>query len=76
MSQYDKLVEKIRTRKDIGFDEAVKLLKNWGYHERVTGSHHSFSKLNKLTITIKRQNPIHPRAIKDLWEVAKAEGIL
>ena len=71
MSKHDKLIQKIETLKYVSFSEAQKLLEGLGYSEKSTGLHHSFRKPNCETITIKKRDPIHKEAVKELRKILK-----
>jgi predicted RNA binding protein YcfA (HicA-like mRNA interferase family) len=73
MSKHEKLLKRIEERKEISFSEAQNLLIGLGYSEKSRGSHHSFRKAGRETITIKKQDPINKEAVKDLKQ-ALQEG--
>lgn len=62
MSQWEKLIEKIRNRPaELQFREVAGILRRMGYsmHQPGSGSsHYTFRKKGKMPITIPRHNPI------------------
>ena len=73
MAKRDKLEQRIQNLQAVRFDEAARLMKDLGFTERVRGSHHSFSKPGAQTITIKRREPIHKDAVRDLRRIISNE---
>lgn len=70
MAKIEKIIEKMKNRpKGILFSEIKKVLEHSGYIEvRVRGSHHQFRNEQGLLTTVKRENPVHPEAVKDALE--------
>lgn len=67
MAKIEKIIEKMkRNPKGITFRELKKALEYAGYSEiRSVGSHHHFRNAQGLLTTVKRENPVHPEAVKD-----------
>ena len=68
MAGISKIVEKMKKQPNgIRFDEAVRVLKHYGYEQvRVKGSHYQFrNKAGDLT-TIQYGNPINKSYVKDI----------
>ncbi|MCM3747474.1 type II toxin-antitoxin system HicA family toxin [Paenibacillus pasadenensis] len=67
MAKIEKLIQKMRNKpKGITFEEVKKALEHAGYTEvRVNGSHHHFRNAQGLLTTVKRENPVNPKAVQD-----------
>lgn len=77
LAKIDKLINKMmRQPKGITFQEVKKALEHAGYIEvRVVGSHHHFRNEQGLLTTVKRINPVHPKAVEDaLMRLNKHKG--
>lgn len=75
MSQWDKLIQRIKTlSKDLRFDELRKVLEYYGYTMRAPrkgSSHFTFRKANCAPITIPKHEPIkrpYVEAVRDVIE--------
>ncbi|WP_276916977.1 type II toxin-antitoxin system HicA family toxin [Aneurinibacillus aneurinilyticus] len=67
MAKIEKIIEKMkRNPKGITFREVKKALEYAGYSEiRIVGSHHHFRNAQGLLTTVKRENPVHRKAVED-----------
>ena len=77
MSQWEKLIEKIRNRPaELQFREVAGILRRMGYsmHQPGSGSsHYTFRKSGKKPITIPRHNPIPSPYIKLIRKAIEEE---
>lgn len=67
MAKIEKIIEKMKQNpKGITFREVKKALEHAGYSEiRIVGSHHHFRNAQGLLTTVKRENPVHRKAVED-----------
>ncbi len=77
MSQFEKLIERIRTLdKDLRFEEVRKVLEKYGYIMKgpVGGSSHkTFRKEGCVPITIPQDNPVKTAYIKMVKEIVEED---
>ena len=74
MGKREKLINKIIGLGNISFKEAEGLLKDYGYVEGSSGSHHTFRKKGRPSVTIVYRNPhIHREAVRDLKRIIEIE---
>ena len=77
MSKRDKLIQKVfQGNTDLTPNDAVKILELLGYKAALAGgSHLTFRKLNRPSVTIViTQNPLKAYILEKLQEVLKNEG--
>ena len=77
MGKHEKLVKRIfEGASDITLNEAINILTKLDFKSTVTGgSHRTFRKLNRQSITIVlTQNPIKPYLVEKLQDILRQEG--
>ena len=78
MSQWDKLLEKIKNlSKEVRFNELKKILESYGYTMYATkggSSHYTFRKAGRNPITIPKHEPIKTVYVKMVKEVIESEN--
>ena len=77
MSKYDKLIQRVfQGKSDLTPDEAGNILKGLGFHASInSGSHRTFRKANRPSITIVlTQDPVKPYLLDKLKEALINEG--
>lgn len=77
MSQFDKLLQRIRTLdRTMRFDELQKVLLRYGYEMSTPasgGSHRTFRKAGKLPITIPKHDPIKRAYVEKVRDAVESE---
>lgn len=78
MSKWDKLIEKILAlSSDLRFDELKKVLEDLGYEEvrnKKGGSHHTFRKKGRKSITIPKKNTVKVIYVEMVKEAIEQEN--
>ena len=78
MSQWDKLLEKIKNlSKEVRFNELKKILESYGYTmyaPKGGSSHYTFRKAGRNPITIPKHEPIKTVYVKMVKEVIESEN--
>jgi hypothetical protein len=75
VSKIEKLIQKIFARQQISYADAEKILFEFGYELKVSGSHHVFRKAGYKHVTLKQRPQLLPYQITDLQEVLRDNGI-
>lgn len=76
MGKFEKLVLKIKNRQSISYDDAEKLLLNFGFKVRSRGSHHIFFKDGyEKNISIKKRAELLPYQIQLIAEAIETYEI-
>ncbi|CAB3395949.1 type II toxin-antitoxin system HicA family toxin [Kyrpidia spormannii] len=68
MARVEKIVQKMKSRPNgIRYDEAVKVLRHYGYElVRTKGSHRQFRNQDGDVITLKEQNPLKAAYVEEI----------
>ena len=75
MSNFEKLIQKIQSGKNVSYQEAENVLLSLGFQLKTRGSHHNFRKPQyHRTIALKRRSQLLEYQISDLKEVLKDHG--